>query len=109
MLNFNTPAGWENYMRDLAETARSEPLTPDAIARVAPCPRAVPDAFGGRARGAGVVAEDLRASGGELGHCGAVGRVGHGAREQSVHRRRRHGRAGRRRLGLERPTASPRA
>jgi quercetin dioxygenase-like cupin family protein len=35
MLNFNTPAGWENYMRDLAETARSEPLTPDAIARVA--------------------------------------------------------------------------
>jgi quercetin dioxygenase-like cupin family protein len=35
MLNFNTPAGFEHYMRELAETARSSPLTPDVIARVA--------------------------------------------------------------------------
>ncbi len=35
LLNFNTPAGWENYMRDVAEAARSEPLTPEVIARVA--------------------------------------------------------------------------
>jgi quercetin dioxygenase-like cupin family protein len=34
-LNFNTPAGWERYMRDLAEAARSGPLTPEAIGRVA--------------------------------------------------------------------------
>ena len=34
-LNFNTPAGWENYMRDLAETAKAGPLTPDVIGRVA--------------------------------------------------------------------------
>ena len=34
-LNFNTPSGWEWYMRDLAEAARSEPLTPEAIGRVA--------------------------------------------------------------------------
>jgi quercetin dioxygenase-like cupin family protein len=34
-LNFNTPAGWENYMRDLAEAARAGPLTPDVIGRVA--------------------------------------------------------------------------
>lgn len=34
-LNFNTPAGWENYMRDLAEAAHAGPLTPDMIARVA--------------------------------------------------------------------------
>jgi mannose-6-phosphate isomerase-like protein (cupin superfamily) len=34
-LNFNTPAGFEHYMRDLAEEARSGPLTPDAIGRVA--------------------------------------------------------------------------
>ena len=34
-LNFNTPAGWENYMRELAEAARSGPLTPEAIGRVA--------------------------------------------------------------------------
>ena len=34
-LNFNPPAGWENYMRDLAEAARSAPLTPEVIARVA--------------------------------------------------------------------------
>jgi quercetin dioxygenase-like cupin family protein len=35
MLNFNTPAGFEKYMRDLAEAARSGPLTPEAIGRVA--------------------------------------------------------------------------
>jgi quercetin dioxygenase-like cupin family protein len=34
-LNFNTPAGWENYMRDLAEAAKSGPLTPDVVGRVA--------------------------------------------------------------------------
>jgi quercetin dioxygenase-like cupin family protein len=35
LLNFNTPAGWENYMRDVAEAAQSGPLTPDVMARVA--------------------------------------------------------------------------
>ena len=35
LLNFNTPAGWENYMRDLAEAAKAGPLTPDVIGRVA--------------------------------------------------------------------------
>jgi quercetin dioxygenase-like cupin family protein len=35
LLNFNTPAGWEHYMRDLAEAAQSGPLTPAVIARVA--------------------------------------------------------------------------
>ena len=35
LLNFNTPAGLEGYMRDMAEAARSEPLTPEVIARVA--------------------------------------------------------------------------
>ena len=35
VLNFNTPSGWEHYMRDLGEAARSGPLTPDVIARVA--------------------------------------------------------------------------
>jgi hypothetical protein len=35
LLNFNTPAGFENYMRDLAEAARLAPLTPEVIARVA--------------------------------------------------------------------------
>jgi quercetin dioxygenase-like cupin family protein len=35
LLNFNTPAGFENYMRDLAEVAQSGPLTPEVIARVA--------------------------------------------------------------------------
>ena len=49
--------------------------------------RAVPDALGGHARGGGVVAQDLRAGGGELCHGSAVGPVGHGAREQPVHRR----------------------
>jgi quercetin dioxygenase-like cupin family protein len=34
-LNFSTPSGWEHYMRDLAEAARSGPLTPEAIGRVA--------------------------------------------------------------------------
>ena len=34
-LNFNTPAGWENYMRDLAAAAEAGPLTPEAIGRVA--------------------------------------------------------------------------
>jgi quercetin dioxygenase-like cupin family protein len=35
LLNFNTPAGFEHYMRDLAEAARSAPLTPDVIGSVA--------------------------------------------------------------------------
>jgi quercetin dioxygenase-like cupin family protein len=35
LLNFNTPAGFEHYMRDLAEAARSAPLTPDVIGGVA--------------------------------------------------------------------------
>jgi hypothetical protein len=30
-----TPAGWENYMRDLAEAAQSVPLTPEVFARIA--------------------------------------------------------------------------
>jgi quercetin dioxygenase-like cupin family protein len=34
-LNFNTPAGWENYMRDLGEAAKHGPLTPDVIGRIA--------------------------------------------------------------------------
>jgi quercetin dioxygenase-like cupin family protein len=34
-LNFNTPAGWENYMRDLAAAAEDGPLTPEGIGRVA--------------------------------------------------------------------------
>ena len=34
-LNFNTPAGWENYMRDLAEAARAGPLTPEVIGNIA--------------------------------------------------------------------------
>ena len=34
-LNFNTPAGWENYMRDLAEAAKAGSLTPDVMGRVA--------------------------------------------------------------------------
>jgi mannose-6-phosphate isomerase-like protein (cupin superfamily) len=35
MLNFNTPGGWENYMRDLGEAAKSGPLTPQIIGRIA--------------------------------------------------------------------------
>lgn len=34
-LNFNTPAGWEHYMRDLGEAARAGPLTSEAIGRIA--------------------------------------------------------------------------
>jgi mannose-6-phosphate isomerase-like protein (cupin superfamily) len=34
-LNFNTPSGWENYMRDLAQAAQSGPLTPEAIGGIA--------------------------------------------------------------------------
>jgi quercetin dioxygenase-like cupin family protein len=34
-LNFNTPAGWEKYMRELGEAAKSGPLTREAIGRVA--------------------------------------------------------------------------
>ncbi len=34
-LNFNTPAGWENYMRDLAEAAKAGALTPEVIGSVA--------------------------------------------------------------------------
>ena len=35
LLSFNTPAGFENYMRELAEAAQLGPLTPEVIARVA--------------------------------------------------------------------------
>jgi quercetin dioxygenase-like cupin family protein len=34
-LNFNTPSGWENYMRDLAAAAADGPLTPEAIGQIA--------------------------------------------------------------------------
>jgi quercetin dioxygenase-like cupin family protein len=34
-LNFNTPSGWERYMRELADAGRSGPLTPESIGRVA--------------------------------------------------------------------------
>jgi mannose-6-phosphate isomerase-like protein (cupin superfamily) len=34
-LNFNTPSGWENYMRDLAAAAKDGDLTPEAIGRIA--------------------------------------------------------------------------
>ena len=34
-LNFNTPSGWESYMRDLAEAAKDGPLTPDRIGPIA--------------------------------------------------------------------------
>jgi len=34
-LNFNTPAGWENYMRDLATTLAAGTPTPEQIARIA--------------------------------------------------------------------------
>jgi quercetin dioxygenase-like cupin family protein len=34
-LNFNTPAGWENYMRDLAQAAKAGSLPPEVIGRVA--------------------------------------------------------------------------
>jgi quercetin dioxygenase-like cupin family protein len=35
LLNFNTPAGWENYMRDLAATLAAGSPTPEEIARIA--------------------------------------------------------------------------
>ena len=35
ILNFNTPAGWEHYMRDLAAAAKHGPLTPDVIGPIA--------------------------------------------------------------------------
>ena len=34
-LNFNTPSGFENYMRDLAAAAQEGPLTPETMRRVA--------------------------------------------------------------------------
>ncbi len=34
-LNFNTPSGWEHYMRALGDAARAGPLTSDAIGRIA--------------------------------------------------------------------------
>jgi quercetin dioxygenase-like cupin family protein len=34
-LNFNTPAGWEGYMRDLAAGAMNGPLSSEAIGRIA--------------------------------------------------------------------------
>ena len=34
-LNFNTPAGWEHYMRDLGQAAADGPLTAEAIGRIA--------------------------------------------------------------------------
>jgi mannose-6-phosphate isomerase-like protein (cupin superfamily) len=34
-LNFNTPAGWEEYMRDLAAEGTGGSLTPEAIGRIA--------------------------------------------------------------------------
>jgi hypothetical protein len=34
-LNFNTPATWERYMRDLAATLAAGETTPDEIAKVA--------------------------------------------------------------------------
>jgi oxalate decarboxylase/phosphoglucose isomerase-like protein (cupin superfamily) len=34
-LNFNTPAGWENYMRDLGKAAKAGPLTPNVIGQIA--------------------------------------------------------------------------
>jgi quercetin dioxygenase-like cupin family protein len=34
-LNFNTPAGWEHYMRDLSKAAQAGDLTAETIGRVA--------------------------------------------------------------------------
>jgi quercetin dioxygenase-like cupin family protein len=34
-LNFNTPAGWEVYMRELSKAAQEGPLTTERIGRVA--------------------------------------------------------------------------
>jgi mannose-6-phosphate isomerase-like protein (cupin superfamily) len=36
-LNFNTPAGWENYMRDLAAALAEGSPTPEEIGRIASC------------------------------------------------------------------------
>jgi mannose-6-phosphate isomerase-like protein (cupin superfamily) len=35
MLNFNTPAGFENYMRDLAEASKGGPPTREEIGKIA--------------------------------------------------------------------------
>ena len=35
LLNFNTPSGWEHYMRDLAAAAKAGPLTPGVIGSIA--------------------------------------------------------------------------
>lgn len=35
VLNFNTPGGWQNYMRDLAAAAGSGSLTPERIGDIA--------------------------------------------------------------------------
>jgi uncharacterized cupin superfamily protein len=35
VLNFNTPAGWEHYMRELGEAGRDAPLTSEQIGRIA--------------------------------------------------------------------------
>jgi mannose-6-phosphate isomerase-like protein (cupin superfamily) len=34
-LNFNTPGGFEHYMRDLGDAARSGPLTPEIMGPIA--------------------------------------------------------------------------
>jgi mannose-6-phosphate isomerase-like protein (cupin superfamily) len=34
-LNFNTPAGWEHYMRELGQAAQAQPLTTAAIGQIA--------------------------------------------------------------------------
>jgi quercetin dioxygenase-like cupin family protein len=34
-LNFNTPGGWENYMRDLGRAAKEAPLTQQRIGEIA--------------------------------------------------------------------------
>jgi mannose-6-phosphate isomerase-like protein (cupin superfamily) len=34
-LNFNTPAGWENYMRELGQAAKAGPLTAEVMGRIA--------------------------------------------------------------------------
>jgi quercetin dioxygenase-like cupin family protein len=35
LLNFNTPSGWEHYMRELAAAGREGPLTPERIGAIA--------------------------------------------------------------------------
>jgi hypothetical protein len=35
ILNFNTPAGWENYMRDLAAALAAGSPTPEEIGQIA--------------------------------------------------------------------------